>query len=95
VSFSRISKNISPKRDKKMIQTQVLSRNGLQLLLICLAVSLVIVGPGLSETLNVERPDMQFYESPDFTSPSLGSVPVGEQVEVISRSGDWVQVEYE
>jgi Zn-dependent protease with chaperone function len=95
VSFSRISQNISPKRDKKMIQTQVLSRNGLQLLLICLAVSLVIVAPGLSETLNVERPDMQLYESPDFTSPSLGSVPVGEQVEVISRSGDWVQVEYE
>jgi hypothetical protein len=37
-----------------MIQTQAWSRNGLQLLLICLAVSLVIVAPGLSETLNVE-----------------------------------------
>lgn len=78
-----------------MIQLKGLSRRGLQFLVLCLAVLLVSAGPGLSETLKVERPDMQLYESPDFASPSLGPVPVGEQVEVISRSGDWVQVNYE
>jgi hypothetical protein len=52
-------------------------------------------GLGWAETLKVERPDMQLYEAPNFGSPSLGPVPVGSEVAVVSRSGDWVQVNYQ
>ena len=52
-------------------------------------------GPGAAETLKVERPDMQLYQAPNFGSTSLGPVPVGSEVTVLSRSGDWVQVNYQ
>ena len=52
-------------------------------------------GPGAAETQKVERPDMQLYQAPNFGSTSLGPVPVGAEVTVLSRSGDWVQVTYQ
>ena len=53
------------------------------------------VGLGVAETLKVDRPDMQLYEGPNFGSTPLGPVPVGSEVTVLSRSGDWVQVRYQ
>jgi len=67
----------------------------LWLTLLLLAGLLAGVGPGAAETLKVERPDMQLYEGPNFGSTSLGPVPVGSEVTVLSRSGDWVQVNYQ
>lgn len=78
-----------------MRQIRELSGPGLWLLLLLLAGLVASPGPGMAETLKVERPDMQLYQGPDFASDSLGSVPVGAEVSVLSRSGDWVQVNYE
>lgn len=78
-----------------MTQLKGLSKNCLRLLLLLPAVLMLSAVPGLSETLQVERSNMLLYKSPTFASPSLGSVPVGQQVEAISRSGDWFQVNYE
>jgi uncharacterized protein YgiM (DUF1202 family) len=49
----------------------------------------------LAETLKVERGDMQLYDAPNFGSTSLGPVPAGAEVAVLSRSGDWYQVNYQ
>ncbi len=46
---------------------------------------------GMAETLRVDRPNIQLYESPDFGSRPLGSVPAGAEVAVQSRTGDRVQ----
>ncbi len=72
-----------------------LSGPGWWLLLLCMAALLAGSGPGMAETLKVERADMQLYQDPNFASPSLGPVPVGAEVSVLSRSGDWVQVNYQ
>ncbi len=72
-----------------------LSGPGLWLLLLLLAGLLAGSGPGMAETLKVERADMQLYQDPNFASTSLGPVPVGAEVSVLSRSGDWVQVSYQ
>ena len=73
-----------------------LSGPGLWLLLLLLVAGWC-AGSGLvlAETLKVERPDMQLYEGPNFGSTSLGPVPVGAEVDVLSRSGDWVEVNYQ
>lgn len=71
------------------------SRWRLLLLLLGLAGVLAGAGLGLAETLKVERPNQQLYQAPNFTSPSLGQVPPGVEVTVLSRSGDWVQVSYQ
>ena len=72
-----------------------LSKLALYLQLFLLAMLLVGVGLGKAETLKVERSDMQLYQAPTFASPSLGSVPLGAEVAVVSRSGDWTQVNYQ
>jgi hypothetical protein len=73
-----------------------LSRPGLWVLLLLL-VGLLLAGlnPGLAETLKVERAGTQLYEAPNFGSTPLGTVPSGADVAVLSRSGDWVQVNYQ
>jgi hypothetical protein len=53
------------------------------------------LGTGMAETLKVERANTQLYESPNFGSRPLGSLPAGAEVAVLSRSGDWVQVNYQ
>ena len=79
-----------------MKRPQYLSGPGLCLLLIVLLVAWWAgSGLGVAENLKVERPDMQLYEGPNFSSTSLGPVPVGTDVTVLSRSGDWVQVRYQ
>jgi len=62
-----------------------------------LLVGLLLAGlnPGLAETLKVERAGTQLYEAPNFGSTPLGTVPSGADVAVMSRSGDWVQVNYQ
>jgi hypothetical protein len=67
----------------------------LWLLLFVLAGLLVGLGSVMAETLTVERPNSQLYESPNFGSRPLGSLPAGAEVAVLSRSGDWVQVNYQ
>jgi uncharacterized protein YgiM (DUF1202 family) len=72
-----------------------LSGPSLWVLLLFLVGLLSGLSPGLAETLKVERANTQLYESPHFGSISLGSVPPGAEVAVMSRSGDWVQVNYQ
>lgn len=72
-----------------------LSRPGLWVLLLALVGLLLSLDPGMAETLKVERANTQLYASPNFGSSSLGTVPPGSQVSVMSRSGDWVQVNYQ
>lgn len=67
---------------------------GLWVLLFLVMVLLAGLSPGQAETLKVERPNTQLYGSPNFGSSTLGTVPPGAEVAVISRSGDWVQVNY-
>lgn len=64
-------------------------------LLFLLAGLVAGLGSGLAETLKVERPNTQIYESADFGSRPLGALPSGAEVAVLSRSGDWVQVNYQ
>jgi len=68
---------------------------GLWVLLLLLVGLLVSLNPGMAETLKVERANTQLYESPNFGSTSLCTVPPGTEVAVMSRSGDWVQVNYQ
>ncbi len=72
-----------------------LSGPALWLLLLWLVGLLAGLGPGWAETLKVERPDTQLYAAPNFGSASLGPVPVGAETAVLSRSGDWFQVNYQ
>jgi Zn-dependent protease with chaperone function len=64
-----------------------------QLFLPWLAIFLLAAAPALAETLEVTRPNTHLFESPSFGSESLGEVPVGEKVEVKSRSGEWLEVD--
>jgi hypothetical protein len=68
---------------------------GLWVLLLLLVGSLATLSPGMAETLKVERANTQMYQSPNFGSTTLGTVPPGADVAVMSRSGDWVQVDYQ
>jgi uncharacterized protein YgiM (DUF1202 family) len=67
----------------------------LWVLLLLLVGVLTGLTPGLAESLRVERANTQLYSSPNFGSASLGTVPSGAEVAVMSRSGDWVQVNYQ
>jgi hypothetical protein len=77
----------------KMTHPQGLLKNNWRLFLAWLAIFLLAVAPALAETLEVTRPNTHLFESPSFNSESLGEVPVGEKVEVKSRSGEWVEVD--
>jgi len=84
------------RKEEPVRRPKYLSGPGLCLLLVLLLVGWWAgAGLGVAETLKVERPDMQLYEAPNFGSTSLGPVPVGSEVAVLSRSGDWVQVRYQ
>jgi len=72
-----------------------LSGPGLWVLLLLLVGLLAGFSPSMAETLKVERANTQLYQSPSFGSTTLGTVPAGSEVAVMSRSGDWVQVNYE
>ena len=73
-----------------------LSGPGLLVLLLLLAGLLAGLSlTSMAETLKVERANTQLYQSPNFSSTTLGTVPPGAEVTVISRSGDWVQVNYQ
>lgn len=65
------------------------------LLALLLLLGLAVAGTGVAETLKVERPNMQLYQAPNFASPVLLPVPMGAEVAVLSRSGDWLQVSYQ
>ena len=68
---------------------------GLWVLLFLLVGSLAALSPSMAETLKVERANTQLYQSPNFGSTTLGTVPPGADVAVMSRSGDWMQVNYQ
>lgn len=68
---------------------------GLWALLLLVAALLAGLSPGLAETLKVERANTQLYGAPNFASSTLGTVPPGAEVAVVSRAGDWVQVNYD
>ncbi len=72
-----------------------LSGPGLWVLLLLLVGLMAGLSPGMAETLKVERANTQLYQSPNFGSTTLGTVPPGTEVAVTSRSGDWAQVNYQ
>ena len=72
-----------------------LSGQGLWVLLLLLVGLLAGFSPSMAETLKVERANTQLYQSPSFGGTTLGTVPAGSEVAVMSRSGDWVQVNYQ
>jgi hypothetical protein len=76
-------------------RSRYLSGPGLWVVLLLLVMLLAGLNPGLAETLKVERAGTQLYEAPNFGSTPLGMVPTGAEVGVLSRSGDWVQVNYQ
>ena len=78
-----------------MRRPRYLTGPGLWVLLLLLVGLLVALSPGMAETLKVERANTQLYNSPSFGGTSLGTVPPGAEVAVMSRSGDWVQVNYQ
>ena len=53
-----------------------------------------LAGGALGEVLKVSQAGQQLYPSPDFASPPVGPVPMGAQVTVLGKSGDWCNVEY-
>jgi hypothetical protein len=87
-------KNPSIKEDE-VRRPGELSPKGTWLLALFLVLGLAAAGTGIAETLKVERPNMQLYQAPNFASPVLLPVPVGAEVTVLSRSGDWLQVSYQ
>ena len=78
-----------------MRRPRYLSGPGLWVLLLLLAGLSAGLTPGLAETLKVERAGTQMYQAPNFGSTPVGTVPTGADVGVLSRSGDWVQVNYQ
>lgn len=56
---------------------------------------LVFPSGGWSQNLTVSLSNQQLYSQPGFTSPPVMPVPQGAQVTLISRQGDWVQVEFQ
>lgn len=56
---------------------------------------LVFPSGGWSQNLTVSLSNQQLYSQPSFTSPPVMPVPQGAQVTLISRQGDWVQVEFQ
>jgi uncharacterized protein YgiM (DUF1202 family) len=83
------------KKEEPVRRSGYLSGPGLWVVLFLLVGVLVGLNPGLAETLKVERAGTQMYQAPNFGSTTVGSVPSGAEVAVLSRSGDWVQVNYQ
>jgi hypothetical protein len=63
-------------------------------LALALALALIAAGAAWGETLKVGRPNQSLYPEPDFASTPLARVPLGAEVRVVSRRGDWCQVTY-
>jgi uncharacterized protein YgiM (DUF1202 family) len=64
---------------------------------VLLGVALLVAFPsgGWPQNLTVSLSNQQLYSQPSFTSPPVAPVPQGAQVSLISREGDWVQVDYQ
>ncbi len=64
---------------------------------VLLGIMLLVVLPpgGWSQSLTVSLSNQQLYSEPSFTSPPVAPVPQGAQVTLITRQGDWVQVDYQ
>lgn len=92
---TRKPNTLNERKEEPVRRSKNLLVMGLCLLFLLLVGWWVGSGVGLAETLKVERSGMQLYESPNFGSTPLGSVPSGTEVAVLSRSGDWVQVTYQ
>ncbi len=86
---------LSQEKEELVRRPGYLTGPGLWVLLLLLVGSLTALSPGMAETLKVERANTQLYQSPNFGSTTLGTVPPGADVAVMSRSGDWTQVDYQ
>ena len=65
--------------------------------LLALGLALVVLMPaaGWGEVLKVSQPNQSLYPDPDFASTPVAPVPVGAEVNVERRPGDWYKVEYQ
>ena len=86
---------LNSRKEELVRRPGYLSGPGLWVFLLLLVGLLAGLSPGMAETLKVERANTQLYQSPNFGSTTLGTVPPGAEVAIMSRSGDWVQVNYE
>ena len=66
----------------------------LTLMALGLALVLALAGGAWGETLKVSQANQALYPEPDFAATPLARVPVGAAVQVVSRKGDWYQVNY-
>jgi hypothetical protein len=56
---------------------------------------MLLGGIARAETLKVTQPNQSLYPDPDFASTPVAPVPVGAEVNVERRPGDWYKVEYQ
>ena len=65
--------------------------------LLALTLAALLLGPGvaLGQNLKATQSTQSLYSDPNFASTPLTSVPGGAEVNVVSQSGDWYQVEYQ
>jgi SH3 domain-containing protein len=68
---------------------------GLWFLAVALLAWLLLAGIALGETLKVTQPNQSLYPEADFAGTPIAPVPVGAEVTVLQKSGDWYQVDYQ
>ena len=57
--------------------------------------ALLWTAPSWGETLKVTQENQSLYPAPDFAGTPIGALPLGAQVTVVQRSGDWIKVNYQ
>lgn len=66
-----------------------------QLMFLVVMLLWAVAGVSLAQTFKVVQSKQQLYASPSFSADSLGSVPEGAEVRLVTQSGEWYQVEYQ
>ncbi|MDP3181645.1 MAG: SH3 domain-containing protein [Desulfobaccales bacterium] len=67
----------------------------LWLMVLGLAAWLLGPAPGWGETLKVTQSNQSLYPSADFAGTPIGPVPMGAEVSVVEKAGEWYKVEYQ
>jgi hypothetical protein len=58
------------------------------------AVALILAGTCLADTVTVQVKEGRVRKEPRFFSPSIAKVALGDKLEVLSTSGDWLEVSH-
>jgi len=65
--------------------------------LVILGLAALLCAPGLAgaETLKVTQANQSLHADPNFSGTPIAPVPTGAEVNVVTKAGDWYQVEYQ